>query len=89
MREEKKTEVVDALGLFPDVFLGDVLVSVIGRRVVRVENYRSLILYTDTLVKIQAKTTKLLIRGRGLLVERYCEDEMMVCGAIQSLEFED
>ena len=47
-----KAAAVSALGLPRDVILGDVLVSFVGRREVCIENYRSILMYTDTLVKL-------------------------------------
>ena len=53
MSWEPKKTAVSALGLPRDVILGDVLVSFVGRGQVNVENYRSILIYTDTLVKLQ------------------------------------
>lgn len=88
MLGESKAAAVTALGLPRDVLLGDVLVSFIGRREVWIENYRSILLYTDTLVKVQARTCKVVIHGARLKIEYYTIEEMKITGQIQSLEFE-
>lgn len=77
-----------ALGLPRDVLLGDVLVSFVGRREVCIENYRSILLYTDTLVKVQAKNCKVIVHGARLAIQYYTSEEMKITGQIQSLEFE-
>lgn len=41
-----------------DVILGDVLISFVGRSQVNVENYRSILIYTDTLIKLQARNCR-------------------------------
>lgn len=69
-----------------DVFLGDILVSLVGRRTMLIENYRSILLYTDTLLKIQGKNCRLLIGGRQLQIEYYTAEEMKVNGIIESIE---
>ena len=51
MSWEPKKTAVSALGLPRDVILGDVLISFVGRSQVNVENYRSILIYTDTLIK--------------------------------------
>ncbi len=55
---------------------------------VNVENYRSILLYTDTLVKLQARNYKVLIRGSRLRIDYYTPEEMKITGQIGSLEFE-
>ena len=88
MFENSKIAAVEALNLPKDVALGEVLVSFVGRRCVVVENYRKILIYTDTLVKLQAKTCKVLINGKRLAIEYYTDDEMKVTGLLQSVEFE-
>ena len=54
MREDRKRAAVEALGLPRDVILGDVLLHFTGPYEVVAENFRSLLIYTDTYVKIKA-----------------------------------
>ncbi|MDO5348428.1 MAG: YabP/YqfC family sporulation protein [Lachnospiraceae bacterium] len=86
--EEKKELMVAAMKLPMDVFLGELIISVIGRRAVYVENYRSILFYTDTSLKIQGKDCKLLIQGKHLVIEYYTGDEMKVTGRIESVGLE-
>ena len=88
MKEEKKRMAVEAMGLPKDVLLGDVLVRFTGFHEVCIENYRSILMYTDTLVRIQAKTCRLALHGQNLGIRYYNQDSMGICGHIHSLEFE-
>lgn len=88
MFEHSKIAVTEALSLPKDVVLGEVLISFVGRHCVVVENYRKILLYTDTLVKLQAKNCKVVINGKRLMIEYYTDDEMKVTGLLQSVEFE-
>ncbi|MGN0372267.1 MAG: YabP/YqfC family sporulation protein [Enterocloster sp.] len=88
MEWDGKRTAVSALGLPRDVLLGDVLVSFVGRYEVNIENYRSILLFTDTLVKLQAKNCRLLIHGTGLVIEYYTAEELKITGQITSLEFQ-
>ena len=45
-------------------------------------------MYTDTLVRIQAKTCRLALHGQNLGIRYYNQDSMGICGHIHSLEFE-
>lgn len=87
MGKDLKAGAVTALGLPRDVLLGDVLVSFVGKREVWVENYRSLLLYTDTCVRIQTRTCQLLFQGTGLKIPWYTGEELQITGQIRSLEF--
>lgn len=88
MLEESKKKAVSALRLPKDVALGEVLVSFLGRHSVVIENYRSIILYTDGLIKLQAKNCRVIISGTRLVIEYYTNEEMKINGFIKSLEFE-
>ena len=80
MSWEPKKTAVSALGLPRDVILGDVLISFVGRSQVNVENYRSILIYTDTLIKV--------IHGARLKIDYYTAEEMKITGQVGSLEFE-
>lgn len=86
--QERKEAVASALKLPKDVVLGEVLLSFVGRQTVLIENYRSIILYTDSLVKLQAKNCRLNVHGTRLVIEYYTADEMKITGFLQSVEFE-
>ncbi len=87
MEEYAKRERVTALGLPKDVVLGEALVYFVGSGEVWVGNYRSLLLYTDTQIKIQAKGCRIWICGQGLTIRSYTGEEMRICGQIRTLEF--
>ncbi len=89
MSEEPRRAVISALGLPRDVILGDVLVRLVGRYELFLENYRSLILYTDTLIRLQAKNCRIRICGRGLCIACYQPERMRITGQITALEFEE
>ena len=84
----KKERVISAMKLPMDVFLGELVVSLIGRRAVYVENYRSILFYTDTRLKLKGKDCKLTVTGKRLFVEYYTGDNMKVTGLIESVELE-
>ena len=84
----KKERVISAMKLPMDVFLGELVVSLIGRRAVYVENYRSILFYTDTRLKLQGKDCKLTFTGKRLFVVYYTGDNMKLTGLIESVELE-
>lgn len=52
-----------------------------------VENYRSIIEYTDCIVRIQTKTCRIHIIGEKLVIAYFREDGMCVTGNIKSIEY--
>ena len=52
-----------------------------------IENYRGILEYTDTLLRIQTKVGQIHIEGNGLQIEYYSNDEMKVIGEIKVLRF--
>lgn len=89
MREDRKRAAVEALGLPRDVILGDVLLHFTGPYEVVVENFRSLLIYTDTYVKIKAAGCMVVFKGLHLEIETYTEDALKIKGQIRSVEFDD
>ena len=77
------------LGLPRDVILGDVLLHFTGPYEVVAENFRSLLIYTDTYVKIKAAGCMVVFKGLHLEIETYTEDALKIKGQIRSVEFDD
>lgn len=88
MTGTRKKAVVSALNLPEDVFIGEMILTFVGSHKVTVENYRSIIFYTDTILKLQGKNTRLTITGKQLVIEYYDKEEMKLTGQIKSAEFE-
>ena len=63
MREDRKRAVVEALGLPRDVMMGDILLHFTGPYETVVENFRSLLIYTDLYIKIKAADCVVVFKG--------------------------
>ena len=87
MFRPSKELLVTSLKFPGDVLLGEMLLSFSGRGSLLVENYRTIVLYSDTLVKLQGRDYCLLVRGSRLSIEYYTQEEMKITGQIQSVEF--
>lgn len=73
----------------PDILEGSVMISLVGRRNVRVENYKGIIEYTEECIRIQTKNGKLILEGLHLNMD-YCTDiELHVTGRIKQIRFMD
>ena len=91
MKERKsslKNKVVNASELPKDVVLGMPVVTVTGQMEAVIENYRGIIEYTDSLIRIQTKTGQIRITGKGLQVDYYTNDDMKITGRISAIEYQ-
>ena len=77
-----KERLTDALNLPKDLTLGAVILTITGKHEAYVENYMSLIEYTDEMIRIQTRTCKLEIHGTGLDIAYETKDEMKLTGVL-------
>ena len=70
------------MNLPTDVMCGDTRITWIGNTKLKVENYRSILIYSDCLIQIQAKFHSVKIEGEQMKIVYYDKDEMLVCGWI-------
>lgn len=86
--EEKETAmeaVSKALGLPSDVLAGAPIITAYGRNELVIENYKSIIEYNGTLIKVQTKLYRIVIEGVNLNIVHFNNDEMKITGIIHSI----
>ena len=82
-----KSRVSDAANIPKDVILGVPLVRMVGQEELYIENYRGILEYTDTLIRVQTKIGQIHLFGKKLEIIYYTNDEMKVVGHIESLKY--
>lgn len=82
-----KEKIVSTVDMPKDVVLGNALLTVLGNTEVCIENYRGILEYTDTLIRVQTKGKQIRINGKRLWIESYTNDEMKIKGYINSVEY--
>lgn len=88
-REEHslKNRISELSELPKDVILGIPMLTMMGQMELNIENYRGIIEYTDSLVRVHTKDGQIRIVGNNLKVDYYTNDEMKVTGHIISIEY--
>lgn len=90
---EKETRRNERAGRVPGASAGrqrgETILTFVGRSMVRIENYRSILVYSDTYLKIQAGKYRLSIDGRNLRIRYYDKDEMEITGNIDAIGFDE
>ncbi len=94
-REERKDNreisgkelMVESLKLPKDSVLGASIVTLTGNYEAFVENYKGIIEYTNQVIRLQGKTCKIEINGRRLNIVYYTNEDMKICGCIESVRY--
>ena len=74
-------------GIPKDVVLGVPLIRMVGQEELYIENYRGILEYTDSFVRIQTRIGQLHLTGKHMEIVYYTNDEMKVVGRIESLTY--
>ena len=86
--DDLKANVVDALKLPKDMVYGSVIVTVTGQNEAYVENYKGIIEYTSSKIKLQTKTCQVVFIGKEFLITYYTNDEMKITGQIWEIKYQ-
>lgn len=83
-----KKKMAEVSELPKDVVMGMTVLTMTGQQELCIENYRGMIEYTDSVVRIQTKAGLIKVTGKGLQVAYYTNDEMMIHGQITGIEYQ-
>lgn len=78
----------EALSLPKDVVCGSILISIEGNNHVWIRNFRSLIEYTDTCIRLAGKQEHIRVAGKRLHIRSYNYEEMEIIGCLEGIWFE-
>ncbi len=81
-------QVIERLELPKDLLLGEAILTVTGRRELLIENYKGILNYEDSFIKIQAKTCRIVISGKCLSIDYYTNEEMKISGIFEQINYE-
>jgi sporulation protein YqfC len=77
----------ETLSLPQEILSGAPVLNIHGRNSLLLENYKKVLEYTDTLIRIQTKLYYVNIFGNDLKIQYYTKDEMRVDGVFKNIEF--
>lgn len=80
---------INRLELLPDIAKGASIIKIYGNNCIVIENYKSIIEYTDTQVRVQGKKKRITINGNNLNIMYYTEADMRVDGNITDVVLSD
>lgn len=85
--QEQKEQLADLFSLPHDIVCGASNVSIIGSMRVIIENYKGILEYNNEVILLQGKQSKIQITGNRLKIRCYNEEEMVIDGRIDGVNF--
>ena len=82
-----KEELARQMELPKDLMLGAVIVTITGKQEAYVENYMSLIEYTQELIRLQTRDCRVEIHGSCLFIVYFTTSEMKISGEIREVKY--
>lgn len=90
-QETKRTlreKMVTNLELPKDLMLGASVLTVTGRGEAFISNYKGILEYKDSFIRVQTKNCRIQISGTHLAIDYYTNEEMKITGFIESIQYE-
>ncbi|MEG1441855.1 MAG: YabP/YqfC family sporulation protein [Oscillospiraceae bacterium] len=78
----------DVVDISKDIILDTALIKFIGNRELTIENYKGIIEYTDTCIRVKAKPNILKITGKNLEIKTITQEMLYITGRILCFSFE-
>lgn len=75
------------LNMTGDVLAGQAILSMMGNHGIRIENYQSILEYSETRVRIATKKKPICIEGRQLCIQYFTKDEIQIVGQIEQVKW--
>lgn len=80
-------KIIENIGIPKDVTMGLPVLHMVGSIELCIGNYRGILEYEDSLIRIQTKAGQIHVIGSRLKIEYYTNEEMKICGSIQTISF--
>lgn len=83
-----REKMVTNLELPKDLMLGASVLTVTGRGEAIIANYKGILEYEDSFIRVQTKNCRIQISGVHLAIEYYTNEEMKISGCIKTIAYE-
>lgn len=83
-----REKVITNLELPKDLMLGASILTITGRGEALISNYKGILEYKDSFIKVQTKNCRIQISGAHLAIDYYTNEEMKITGFIESIYYE-
>ena len=80
-----KEKMTGLLSLPKEIVLNLPLIMATGRDEVNVENYKNLVEFTDTKIRVNTSAGVLAIEGTGLMLKQVTTEQILITGTIKAI----
>ena len=70
-----------------DVLAGAPILTTTGKYQITLENYKGIIEYTGSIIRIQTKTCRICIEGKNLNIDYFANEDMRISGIIHAIRY--
>lgn len=81
-------ELSEHMHLPADILAGAPIITATGHNEINLENYKGIIEYDCSQIKVQTKSCRICIQGTGLNILYFTEDEMRITGNISAIHYQ-
>ena len=82
-----KEKVTGALALPKEIVLDLPIIMAVGRGEVNIENYKNLLEFTDTRIRVHTATGLLIIEGTRLHLKQITTENLLITGQISGINW--
>lgn len=83
-----KEKVANTLSLPKEIVLDFPVITATGRGEVTIENYKNLIEFTDTKIRIRTKEGMVTVEGERLALRQVTTENLLIAGRVAGIFFE-
>ncbi len=88
MRKKLRERITEALDMPKDLALNLPKLNMTGDKELYIENYKGIVEYSETLVRIKTTHHILKVTGKALQINTITDEDLLISGQIISLEFQ-
>jgi len=82
-----REKITNVLSLPKEIALNLPLILATGRNELNIENYKNLIEFTDTNIRIQTSVGVFTVKGQGLNLKQITTEHILITGKISSMNW--
>ncbi len=86
-KEPLKKRIIDALALPREIVSNLPLITIVGKEELSIENYKSVIEYTNERIRINTPCGVIKIEGAKLILKQITNENILVLGTIRNIEY--
>ena len=84
-----RERIADTVDISKDIILDTSLIKMTGSKEVIIENYKGILEYTSSCIRIKTNPQKIKISGTSLEIGTITDEMLYIFGNIASIEFQD